>query len=96
MAFSLVSRGFLTVRFFWFFLTLLTLSTWQLPAWAGQLVFWEFNTQRRQLQFRTNERVQPEAQLIPDPSRLVIDYRALSWEALLSIAAMAAKLRAYG
>ncbi len=73
MAFSLVSRGFLTVRFFWFFLTLLTLSTWQLPAWAGQLVFWEFNTQRRQLQFRTNERVQPEAQLIPDPSRLVID-----------------------
>ncbi|MBV5260381.1 N-acetylmuramoyl-L-alanine amidase [Synechococcus moorigangaii CMS01] len=61
------------MRFFWFFLTLLTLSTWQLPAWAGQLVFWEFNTQRRQLQFRTNERVQPQAQLISDPSRLVID-----------------------
>ncbi|MEB3226174.1 MAG: N-acetylmuramoyl-L-alanine amidase [Synechococcus sp.] len=61
------------MRFFWFFLTLLALSSWQLPAWAGQLVFWEFNTQRRQLQFRTNERVQPQAQLIPDPSRLVID-----------------------
>lgn len=61
------------MRFFWFFLTLLTLSSWQMPAWAGQLVFWEFNEQRRQLQFRTDERVQPQAQLIPDPSRLVID-----------------------
>lgn len=68
-----VNRGFFTVRFFWFFLTLLTLSTWQLPAWAGKLVSWEFNDQRRQLQFRTDERVQPQAQLIPDPSRLVID-----------------------
>ncbi|BAW95414.1 N-acetylmuramoyl-L-alanine amidase [[Synechococcus] sp. NIES-970] len=61
------------MRFFWFFLTLIALSTWQLPAWAGQLVFWEFNAQRRQLQFRTNDRVQPQAQLITDPSRLVID-----------------------
>ncbi|OKH17476.1 N-acetylmuramoyl-L-alanine amidase [[Limnothrix rosea] IAM M-220] len=61
------------MKFFWFCLTLLTVSTWQLPAWAGQLIFWEFNEQRRELQFRTNSSVQPEAQLIPDPSRLVID-----------------------
>ncbi len=61
------------MKFFWFCLTLLTVSTWQLPAWAGQLIFWEFNEQRRELQFRTNSSVQPQAQLIPDPSRLVID-----------------------
>jgi N-acetylmuramoyl-L-alanine amidase len=61
------------VKFFWFFLTLLTVSTWQFPAWAGQLVFWEFNEQRRELEFRTDAGVQPQAQLIPDPSRLVID-----------------------
>ncbi|AFY37988.1 N-acetylmuramoyl-L-alanine amidase [[Leptolyngbya] sp. PCC 7376] len=61
------------MKFFWFCLTLLTLSAWQLPAWAGQLIFWEFNEQRRELQFRTNSGVQPQAQLIPDPSRLVID-----------------------
>ncbi|MGB2926212.1 MAG: N-acetylmuramoyl-L-alanine amidase [Limnothrix sp.] len=61
------------MKFFWFFLTLLTVSAWQMPAWAGELVFWEFNEQRRQLQFRTDESVQPQAQLIPDPSRLVID-----------------------
>lgn len=61
------------MKFFWFCLTLLTLSTWQLPAWAGQLIFWEFDEQRRELEFRTNARVQPQAQLIANPSRLVID-----------------------
>ena len=61
------------MKFFWFCLTLLTVSAWQLPAWAGQLIFWEFNEQRRELQFRTSSGVQPQAQLIPDPSRLVID-----------------------
>ncbi len=61
------------MRFFWFFLTLLAVSTWQTPAWAGQLLSWEFDSQRRQLQFKTNEGVQPQAQLVPNPSRLVID-----------------------
>ena len=61
------------MKFFWFFLTLLTVTSWQIPAWAGELVFWDFNEQRRQLQFRTDGGVQPQAQLIPNPSRLVID-----------------------
>ena len=44
-----------------------------LPAQAGRLVNWGYNTQQNQLEFTTDERVQPRAQLVTNPSRLVID-----------------------
>lgn len=43
------------------------------PAWAGELASWQFDATQNFLEFTTNEQVQPRAQLVPDPTRLVID-----------------------
>lgn len=43
------------------------------PSWAGELSSWQFNRTQNLLEFTTNEGVQPRAQLVPDPTRLVID-----------------------
>ncbi|MFM2431515.1 MAG: hypothetical protein RLZZ511_2728 [Cyanobacteriota bacterium] len=42
-------------------------------AHAGKLQTWTFNASRNQLEFTTDEGVQPKAQLIQNPSRVVID-----------------------
>jgi N-acetylmuramoyl-L-alanine amidase len=44
-----------------------------LPAWAGQLQTWRFDPNRGQLEFTTNDAVQPSAQLITGPTRLIVD-----------------------
>jgi N-acetylmuramoyl-L-alanine amidase len=43
------------------------------PAEAGKLLFWRFETNQSKLLFSTDERVQPRAQLIFNPSRVAID-----------------------
>ncbi len=43
------------------------------PAQAARLQSWRLNTSQNQLEFSTDEGVQPKAQLISDPTRLVID-----------------------
>lgn len=44
------------------------------PAQAGgRLTYWQFNKNQNRLTFRTAEGVQPRAQLISDPTRVVID-----------------------
>ena len=43
------------------------------PAWAGQLMSWRFDRVQNRLEFTTNEAVQPQAQLIPNPTRIVLD-----------------------
>lgn len=43
------------------------------PAQAAKLQFWRFNTSQNQLEFTTDDGVQPRAQLISNPTRLVID-----------------------
>ncbi|WP_235620716.1 N-acetylmuramoyl-L-alanine amidase [Halothece sp. PCC 7418] len=43
------------------------------PAHAGKLTFWRFNENNNRLLFQTEERVQPRAQLIFNPTRVVID-----------------------
>lgn len=40
---------------------------------AGQLVNWNFNASQNRFTFYTNARVQPTAQLIPNPTRIVVD-----------------------
>ncbi len=50
-----------------------------LPSWAGQLQTWRFDPNRGQLEFTTNDAVQPQAQLITGPSRLVIDLPGISF-----------------
>ncbi len=44
-----------------------------LPAQAGKLLQWNFNSRQNQLEFTTDEGVQPRAQLVTNPTRLVID-----------------------
>lgn len=44
-----------------------------LPAQAGKLLQWNFDSRQNQLEFTTDEGVQPRAQLITNPTRLVID-----------------------
>jgi N-acetylmuramoyl-L-alanine amidase len=44
-----------------------------LPAEAGRLLNWGYDTRQNQLEFTTDEGVQPRAQLVTNPSRLVID-----------------------
>lgn len=43
------------------------------PAYAGKLMFWRFETNQNRLIFSTDQGVQPTAQLISNPTRLVID-----------------------
>jgi N-acetylmuramoyl-L-alanine amidase len=43
-----------------------------LPAEAARLAFWRFDTDQNRLTFATDERVQPSAQLLSNPTRLVI------------------------
>ena len=43
------------------------------PAQAGKIVSWEFEPEDRNLIFKTDEGVQPEAELLSNPTRLVID-----------------------
>ncbi|NJL37828.1 MAG: N-acetylmuramoyl-L-alanine amidase [Leptolyngbyaceae cyanobacterium RM2_2_4] len=43
------------------------------PAEAARLQFWRFNPSQNQLVFTTDSDVQPRAQLIANPTRLVID-----------------------
>lgn len=44
-----------------------------LPAEAAKLQSWRFDEQQNRLEFRTDEGVQPKAQLIANPTRLVLD-----------------------
>ncbi len=44
-----------------------------LPAEAARLQFWRFDTEENQLTFTTDDRVQPTAQLLSNPTRLVVD-----------------------
>ncbi|MFB2938115.1 N-acetylmuramoyl-L-alanine amidase [Aerosakkonemataceae cyanobacterium BLCC-F154] len=62
------------MKFHWIlpstFLSLLLLSS---PAIAGRLQSWRFDPQRNLLVFTTDDGVQPQAQLLFNPTRLVID-----------------------
>ena len=51
-------------------LTVLMLSS---PAHGAKLSSWRFNADQNQLEFQTDGPVQPQAQLIFNPTRLVID-----------------------
>jgi N-acetylmuramoyl-L-alanine amidase len=43
------------------------------PARAGKLMYWQFVPLQNRLTFTTNDGVQPQAQLLNNPTRLVID-----------------------
>ncbi len=58
---------------FCFFLLPFALFLITLPAQAARLQFWRFDANRNRLEFTTDQGVQPRAQLIANPTRLVID-----------------------
>ena len=61
------------MRFHWLLSGFIGVFLLCLPARAGKLVSWEFEEQDNDLVFITDEGVQPEAQLLSNPTRLVID-----------------------
>jgi N-acetylmuramoyl-L-alanine amidase len=46
---------------------------WCIPVDAAQLESWRFDQAQNQLRFTTDQAVSPRVQLIPDPTRLVVD-----------------------
>ncbi|GBF80092.1 N-acetylmuramoyl-L-alanine amidase [Aphanothece sacrum] len=61
------------MRFRWLLLSILSSLLLALPAQAGKLLFWRFESNQNRLIFTTDSRVQPRAQLIPNPTRIVLD-----------------------
>ncbi len=63
------------VKLHWLLIgSLVATGVWAAPAQAGKrLTFWEFDDQQRQLKFQTKDPVQPRAQLVSNPTRVVID-----------------------
>ncbi len=64
---------FQVLKIYWFLLTLGSILFLSSPAEAGRLVRWKFDRTQNRLEFKTDDRVQPQAQLIFNPTRLVID-----------------------
>ncbi|MEM1426736.1 MAG: AMIN domain-containing protein, partial [Cyanobacteria bacterium P01_H01_bin.130] len=50
-----------------------------LPARADRLIRWDFEERRGQLTFTTDEPVRPQARIIRNPQRLVIDLPGINW-----------------
>ncbi|MEG3438571.1 N-acetylmuramoyl-L-alanine amidase [Pannus brasiliensis CCIBt3594] len=61
------------MRFSWLFLSALAWVLVTAPAMAGKLVFWRFDNSANRLVFTTDDRVQPRAQMITNPTRIVVD-----------------------
>ncbi|ACK64677.1 cell wall hydrolase/autolysin [Rippkaea orientalis PCC 8801] len=61
------------MRFHWLLLSLLSTLLVALPAEAGKLLYWRFESNQNRLIFTTDSQVQPRAQLIPNPTRIVLD-----------------------
>ncbi|MFE1744677.1 N-acetylmuramoyl-L-alanine amidase [Coleofasciculus sp. H7-2] len=61
------------MRFYWLLPSFLSIFLVSLPANAARLVYWRFDANQNRLDFRTDDGVQPRAQLLANPTRLVID-----------------------
>lgn len=62
----------------WFLLNFFFVLFWISPAEAARLLDWSFESNQNQLTFNTDEGVQPTAQVINNPTRLVIDLPGVS------------------
>lgn len=61
------------MRFHWLLLSFFSFFLFASPSYAGKLTFWRFESSQNRLIFTTDAGVQPKAQLIANPVRLVID-----------------------
>jgi N-acetylmuramoyl-L-alanine amidase len=60
------------VKLNWLFPSIFGLIMAALPANAAEFVSWQFDANSKQLEFSTDSRVKPEAQMLANPSKLVI------------------------
>jgi N-acetylmuramoyl-L-alanine amidase len=61
------------MKFYTLLFSFLTFLLATAPAYAGKLMFWRFEPNQNRLVFSTDQGIQPTAQLISNPTRLVID-----------------------
>ncbi|MGB5634032.1 MAG: AMIN domain-containing protein, partial [Waterburya sp.] len=61
------------MRFHWLLSGFIAVFLLSSPAKAGKIISWEFESRDNSLVFKTDEGVQPEAELLSNPTRLVID-----------------------
>ena len=61
------------MRFHWLLSGFIGVFLFCSPAEAGKIVSWEFESEDNSLVFQTDDGVQPEAELLSNPTRLVID-----------------------
>ncbi len=61
------------MRFHWILASFFGIFLFCSPAQAGKILSWDFKAQDNNLNFITDEAVQPKAQLLNNPTRLVID-----------------------
>ncbi|MBP0021335.1 MAG: N-acetylmuramoyl-L-alanine amidase [Cyanobacteria bacterium SBLK] len=61
------------MRKYWLFFSVLSVLLCCSPAEAARLLFWRFDSSQNRLVFTTDSDVRPSAQLIDEPTRLVID-----------------------
>ena len=61
------------MRFKWLLLSFFSIFLFCSPAKAGKLLSWQFESRTNRLVFITDEGIQPTAQLLANPTRLVID-----------------------
>ncbi|WP_026079532.1 N-acetylmuramoyl-L-alanine amidase [Spirulina subsalsa] len=66
------------MRRYWLFLSLVGALLYASPAEAARLLFWRYEAAQNRLTFTTDQGVQPRAQLIANPTRLVIDLPGIS------------------
>ncbi|HEY9821124.1 MAG TPA: N-acetylmuramoyl-L-alanine amidase [Candidatus Sericytochromatia bacterium] len=68
------------MRFRWLLLlsSFLSVFLFSAAAQARELLSWRFDTNQNRLEFTTDAGVQPKAQLIPNPTRVVIDLPGIS------------------
>ncbi|OKH25985.1 N-acetylmuramoyl-L-alanine amidase [Hydrococcus rivularis NIES-593] len=61
------------MKVYWLLPSFISLFLFASPAEAGRLLSWRFETNQSRLIFTTDSGVQPKAQLISDPTRVLID-----------------------
>ena len=61
------------MKFYWLLPSFLSIFLFSLPASAAKLLSWGFDANQNRLDFKTDFGVQPRAQLLTNPTRLIID-----------------------
>jgi beta-lactamase class A len=67
------------VKLRWSLFGLLSVALLSIPAEAARLTVWQFSAQQNRLDIRTDVGTQPKAQLVLNPTRIVVDLPGIRW-----------------